>query len=321
MRSRSLVALAFALLPFGCSSSGSPEKHVADAALDGAFGATKDGGTSQEVTCGGEKCTLPIGGGIERLKTCCTDSGGCGLKLPNVDKCLPRDLPGSPLAPECPASTFTTPGGDVLAKCCGPNGCGALDPFLGCVPNPDLGGKAQACTYDPTNDCSALVGVSCDGSEDCPQGKRCCGKLQGTGYVEFGCFDSCAALSDGGSPFRWLELCHPAEGCENPSFTCRGSSILPPPLTRCDAFGGSDPDPNADTSAGHVNCGQSVCGADEKCCIRSPHAPYCAKTSEPCECHPQSLDGGPASHGDGGRVHRGDAGHPDSGTDASDASN
>jgi hypothetical protein len=307
--SRLILAILFALLPFACSSDEETNKSADGGAGAGQGGRGGHGGSagssgtagnggaagSTSVTCGGTACTLSVTAGFEQLKACCTDAGGCGLKMPNIAKCLPANMPGTPSA-DCPLPTFAIPGGNVLPGCCGPSGCGALDSVLGCIPNSEIGAPAAACTYDPTNDCTALTGVTCDGAEDCPSGQRCCAKLQGgSSYVEFGCFDSCTALADGGVSFVWKELCHAGDTCEGTGFNCLTSTILPPPIARCDNNPvGTDPSATSDKSANHVACGSNVCGAGEKCCVRSPHAPYCAKESEPCECHPLT-DGGTLS--------------------------
>ena len=39
-----------------------------------------------------------------------------------------------------------------------------------------------------------------------------------------------------------------------------------------------------------INCGDIKCGAQEKCCIRPPHEPYCAPADGFCECVTASSD-------------------------------
>jgi len=280
-------------LAMGCSSHRGSEARDAgpDSAADGPR-ATDDTGHAGDaaagsVICGGARCTLPFGAGIERLTACCTERGECGLSLPGVSKCLPKDLPGTQGPAGCPATAFMTPGGDALGACCGPNGCGVLDPFLGCIPRQYVGEQAISC--DPTQDCTVVAALPCDGAEDCPSGQRCCGRLAGLAYVEFGCFESCLGLPDAGAMSFWRELCHAGDPCESGS-SCLTSQYLLASLARCDVVG-APPDPGLDRAKGRINCGTNVCGDGEKCCVRSPHPPYCAPKAASCECRPG--DGGP----------------------------
>jgi hypothetical protein len=160
--------------------------------------------------------------------------------------------------------------------------------------------------------CTLAVGTSCDGKEDCPSGQRCCGKYDQTGYTEFGCFASCAALAGdaGGAGFGsgplWFELCNPKDGCEDTTATCSTSRYLPGSLSRClpsQIMGATSGTPDAtlkhDKDA--VNCGKSVCGATEQCCVRQPLEPYCAPKGATCDC------AGPAKGPDGGHSGAGGA--------------
>jgi hypothetical protein len=158
--------------------------------------------------------------------------------------------------------------------------------------------------------CSA-VPTTCDGAEDCPSGQRCCGRVQGMQpafrYVEFGCFASCNMSADGGplpegggglgGP-TWLELCHAGDTCENSMYQCLTSQYLPNSFSRC--FTPADaaaPNPGLGKAANAVNCGNAVCSAGEKCCIRQPLEPYCAPASETCQCERTQPEGGGGSDG------------------------
>lgn len=143
--------------------------------------------------------------------------------------------------------------------------------------------------------CTASVGVTCDGPEDCSSGQRCCGKYQQE-YVEFGCFDSCTAQQGDAQPglgggALWFDLCHPGDACEDSTAQCLTSAYLPKSLSRClpaSLMGmatGGPPDTTLGKGKGQVNCGTDVCGTGEKCCIRGATlAPYCAPSSATCNC-------------------------------------
>jgi hypothetical protein len=236
--------------------------------------------------------------GIEKITQCCTDSDECGLMFPNATKCLPRDIPGN-LSSACGNYPVADVPNLVLAGCCGTEGCGKLDSFIGCIENTVLGLPAQTCTYDPSNDCSYVEGVGCDGSEDCPTAQRCCSLLVDGHLSQTGCHDSCAALPAPSGNAFWRELCHPGVPCEDPTFECRTSSSLPQPawLFRCAApTMGQPAATNLDSSAGVVNCGQNlVCRNGQKCCAAQSSSTgavvYCADANVECKCRPP--DGGP----------------------------
>lgn len=160
--------------------------------------------------------------------------------------------------------------------------------------------------------CSTAIGTTCDGPEDCPTGQRCCGKFVQPGYVQIGCFDSCAA-QQGDAGFTmggalWFELCHPNDTCEDTTATCGTSQYLPSSLSRClpASLMGMAMNGTPDSTLGHdknaVNCGKSVCTASEQCCIRQPLEPYCAARSATCDCKAPDAGAPP-----------GDAGKPDAG--------
>ena len=305
-----LFALACVAVPFGCSN-------------DTAATNTKDGSSPKDssspdgggLTCGATKCPPRMGIGIERITQCCTDKNECGLMFPGAKSCLLPDAPGV-LSRPCgdyavPDQTLT------LTGCCGPNGCGKNDAFLGCIVNTDLGLPAQACTYDPTNTCQSAEEIPCDGPEDCPTGKHCCTDLGGGGPTKTACYDSCVALLADASttPGTWRELCHAGDTCEDSTFQCRTSQFLPSWLTRCNVSGMGNLAPtNLDTSANRVNCGAGICAAGQKCCAVQPASgqpiAYCADKSADCKCHPP--DGGtPEPRRDAGTKSPSDAGSKD----------
>lgn len=307
-----LLALSGAAIPFGCSSDNAQIAPTGSG--DGGPDASNPDATAP-LKCGSTVCPTRMGIGIEQITQCCTDTNECGLKFPDATKCLPPDQPGvlSAACGDYAAKSKKT----TLAGCCGPNGCGKNDAFLGCILNTDLGLPAQACSYDPTNNCQSIEDVPCDGPEDCPTGKHCCTDLGGGGPSKTKCYDSCVALlADASGGGTWRELCHAGDQCEDKTFQCRTSQFLPSWLTRCNVSGmGSLAPTNLDTSAGRVNCGAGVvCAAGQKCCDVQPASgqpfAYCADKNAECKCHPPDGGGPPPS---------GDAGNPpsDAGKDAS----
>jgi hypothetical protein len=152
------------------------------------------------------------------------------------------------------------------------------------------------------------------------------------GYQQIGCFPSCTALAgDGGfvmGAALWFELCHPTDTCEDSTATCLTSQYLPGSLSRCLPASlagmamGNPPDATLKDDKNAVNCGSTVCGADEQCCIRQPLAPYCAPKSATCACTaPEGGTPGAGGHGpDGGHGRPDSSVPPDSGSghDASD---
>jgi hypothetical protein len=129
------------------------------------------------------------------------------------------------------------------------------------------------------------VELVCDGAEDCP-GQICCGRVDLAGgaptYVEFACQDTCEFTMMGG----WVELCHDGDTCANMEM-CQQTVVLPTSLSRCLTMNGiGAPRTDVSTAADEVNCGDTVCAAGEKCCLRQPDVPYCAPEAEPCACMP-----------------------------------
>lgn len=286
-----LSVFAGAAVPFGCSSSDvSSTKNALDgsAGAQGTGAASGTGAKTASLTCGSTPCAPRAGIGIEKITQCCTDSNECGFQFPGASKCLPPDQVGSPSGA---CGSYTPP--DVmnlrLDGCCGPQGCGKLDAFLGCIVNTDLGLPAQSCTYDPTSDCEPPPeGVPCDGPEDCPTGKHCCSSIANQGPSQTGCYDSCVALDTANGNASWRELCHEGDTCENSTYQCLTSSFLPSWLTRCFNTGQA-PAANLDKAAGSVNCGANVCSNGQKCCYAvSPSTGpsiYCADANAECKCH------------------------------------
>jgi hypothetical protein len=140
--------------------------------------------------------------------------------------------------------------------------------------------------------------------------------VAGTAYTKFGCFPSClppdagpagdagGGLGGFGGPTP-VEICNPGDACENGS-PCQTSTYLPGSFSRCIppalaamAMSGT-PDATLKHNKGEVNCGKTVCGASEQCCIRVPVAiePYCAPKSATCDC--KAPDGGSGKPGDAG---------------------
>lgn len=164
---------------------------------------------------------------------------------------------------------------------------------LGCVRDSYWGIPSQSCSYEPNDDCTDIVEVACDGPEDCPAAMKCCTLHDAPGGV----FASACRPSCG----YWSELCHAGQTCETPNAaggppdmgTCHvnsqnlgNSTDWPVPfLAECPGgFPDSATPVQASTAAGEVNCGDTVCGAGTKCCLRPPHASYCTPADTPCTC-------------------------------------
>jgi hypothetical protein len=131
------------------SRDGSVEPERGTGGASGATDAASSGGGASlpfgAVSCGGETCLA--GTAAVQSTGCCTDSGGCGLRIVLSSKCLSKKLRGG-VDNRCPA--FEIPGKLTLPGCCSPTGCGALATFddIGCIPNADLGRMAVACVPD-----------------------------------------------------------------------------------------------------------------------------------------------------------------------------
>jgi hypothetical protein len=239
------------------------------------------------LMCGTESCpALPAQSAMLGITQCCTTDTKCGLMTPLSASCLPLNQPGG-IDPSCPAfmGAMTNYQG-----CCTPAGkCGALaGGMLGCIPNADLMAPDQACTYDPNNTCTRLVDVACDGAEDCP-GQKCCAVYQG-GYRKFECGDDCAA-ADAPPMIYSSEACHPGESCTVAGYTClQNLMILPDYLFRCRDMGEEPANLTGSTAANEVNCGTSVCGSGQKCCISVPGQAVCVPKAQACSCVPEGVD-------------------------------
>ncbi len=273
----------------------------------GRAGSSGSGGSggSGELTCGTTVCPPVNEQAAEFLTACCTESGNqCGLLTPLTSGCMPMNQPGS-LDPSCP--TVAVAEGFSMRGCCRPNNtCGVATGQLGlgCVESPNDAQAPGSCTYDPTNTCTSLSEVTCDGPEDCSGGQVCCGRYNGGPYDRFECRTSCDT-PDGGNPTaQWFEMCHPGQMCATSGHACRTSQFLPSYLYRC-YNEGTEATNAGNTAAGAVNCGSAVCTGSQTCCWQSPGEPYCAAAGA-CRCN-QPSDGGTEAGGndaasDGGPV-------------------
>lgn len=308
-RAALLGALVASVLFVGCSSDDKPA-----AGTGGSGGSGGSGGTPPPppVMCGTNSCTAPEGSAAYGISACCLADNACGLQTPLAPDCLPPDAPGG-LDPSCPDFAMDP---IMMRGCCAANGkCGGLDVAnLGCIPGDKLSLPDQDCVFQPNNDCTAIIDVVCDGPEDCASGQQCCGRYSGGSYDRFTCATSCdeAAAADGAI---WSEICHPGQTCAIDGYLCLTSQYLPDFLYRCRDMG-TVPcgQPNAvmdacvepvNSGPDEITCGSVKCGADEKCCIRTPHEPYCAPADGFCQCITES------GNTDGGSL---DSGNTDSGT-------
>jgi hypothetical protein len=241
------------------------------------------------LECGNDTCpALEPGSAMLGVTQCCTDSDECGVKTPLAASCLPMDSPGG-VDPSCPI--FEVMGGMLTwYGCCTPAGtCGAqAGGNLGCIPNAELMAAEQSCTYDPANTCERLVDVACDGAEDCP-GQKCCAVYQG-GYRKFECADDCA-VADAPPSVYSSEACHPGESCTVAVYSCfQNTMILPDYLFRCRDTGEAPVNTGGSVLANEINCGDAVCGANQKCCISVPGQAVCTPKDQPCKCVPEGVD-------------------------------
>jgi hypothetical protein len=159
----------------------------------------------------------------------------------------------------------------------------------------------RSCSSVRELECSAVAAFTCDGNEDCRRGQVCCGHFNGSTYDGSNCADSCdpSSRADAGPTETWTNLCHPGDICAGKGENCQAYHLLPAFLNRCEDTG-SAPMLFGSRKRDEVNCGAKVCGAGEKCCVRSPKAPYCAPIDQACECRLPSdiTDAGP--HDDSG---------------------
>jgi hypothetical protein len=273
----------------------------------GTGGTSGSGGIAppEPVMCGGQTCDAPMAVmGMSFAMPCCQEDDTCGLEtLLAPGTCLPPASPGG-VDSTCP--TYDVMGFLTWYGCCTPEGqCGAIDGTgtLGCIPNSALMAPEQSCTYDASNTCTRIVEVNCDGNEDCPGSQKCCGQYDG-GYRKLVCADDCAEeeAAQGGT---WSNICHPGDTCETPdggaaAFMClQNTDFLPDFLSRCRDTG-TPAEETGSTAAGEINCGDSVCGSGQKCCISVPGLAVCTPSNQDCGCTPEGgLDDGGAE--DAGR--------------------
>jgi hypothetical protein len=257
---------------------------------------------------------------------CCTDDDTCGGTSAIFSGCIELGQLGS-YTEECPGYSLADMGFPLtFPGCCTPSGtCGALDSSeggFGCIPGDalpddgDAGAATGSCTYDAAETCESIVTAFCDGPEDCPGSQQCCGEFAGGGYGSFTCQDSCVELAATGE--IWSEVCHPGQSCDQPvladggmpptmnplpdggvaAYECRmNTTYLPDFWFRCRDTG-EEPPAAGSTAADEINCGESVCGAGEKCCYAlSPGdaitdgVAHCVAADEPCTCNPAGGDG------------------------------
>ena len=247
------------------------------------------------LECGGTECpALDPQSAMLGISACCTDDNGCGLMTGLSPNCLPRNAPGG-VDSSCPI--FQSMNGMfniTYFGCCTPAGkCGALaGGSLGCIPNAELMAADQSCTYDAQNTCTRIVDVACDGAEDCP-GQKCCAVYQG-GYRKFECGDDCS-VADAPPAVYSSEACHPGDTCSVDGYSCfQNLMILPDNLYRCRDTGEAPVRTDTSTAANEVNCGDTVCGSGQKCCISIPGESVCVPKSRNCPCVPEGgdVDGG-----------------------------
>ncbi|HMJ10797.1 MAG TPA: hypothetical protein VK524_05290 [Polyangiaceae bacterium] len=261
----------------------------------GTAGSAGTGGGGGDFRCGDTVCPPVSSTAAEFVEACCTQgSNKCGLVTPLGDSCMELNQPGS-LDPTCPAAVIAE--GFSLRGCCRTNGvCGVSTAQigLGCIDLPVDGRAPASCTYDPTNTCTALAEVPCDGPEDCSGGQVCCGRYNGGPYDRFECRTSCESADSGVT--QWFEMCHPGQTCTIAGYTCRTSQFLPSYLYRCYTDGTEAVTPG-NTAASQVNCGSEPCAAGQSCCWRAPGEPYCVQAGQ-CRCNQPSDGGAEAGNGD-----------------------
>jgi len=300
------LALATTLITVGCGDDDSGSGSGGTGATSGTGGT---GGIQPRppVMCGGTECIPPEGAATYGIVSCCLPDNGCGLETPLAPgDCLPPNQPGG-LDPSC-ADFNMDP--ITLKGCCAADGqCGGLDvQSLGCIPGDKLDLPAQSCTFQPDNNCTSIIDVVCDGPEDCGSGQQCCGRFAGGSYDRFVCADTCDEVA-ATIPGTWSEICHPGQTCSVEGYECRSIDYLPPFLYRCRDTGSDLCEPGAPANecvvavtsgANEISCGDTTCGAGEKCCIRSPRDPYCAPADGFCQCIVEQGTNMDAGDDDGG---------------------
>lgn len=305
-----LCALMASVFVVGCGDDDGPG-GAGGTSGGGSGGSSGVGGRQPPppVTCGSNECTAPEGSAASGIIACCLDDNGCGLQTPLAPKCLAPNQPGG-LDLSCPG--YTNPDvGIALAGCCAADGkCGALDPMtLGCIAGADLALDEQTCTFQPGNDCTAIIDVVCDGPEDCGDGQQCCGRFAGGSYDRFVCATNCDEAA-AAVPGTWSEICHPGQTCSVEGYECKTSPYLPEYLYRCrdtgDLLCGSGGAMDAcvapvTSGPNEISCGDTKCGADEKCCIRTPRDPYCAPADGFCQCIDEPTTDTDAGNTDAGQ--------------------
>lgn len=141
-------------------------------------------------------------------------------------------------------------------------------------------------TGGEVSECTMLVGAECDGDEDCSGDDVCCGVYTGTGYSSIDCQAECSTGN--------VRLCHYGESCEaddGSTYDCASSGFLPASFGVCVASLGAATEESNSAIAGEINCGDSICGEGEKCCLRgSSRDPYCADLEDECLCDEMSED-------------------------------
>jgi hypothetical protein len=300
MSSRSSKFLAvFTLVAASCSST---HLTTTDTRPHPVADAGSDSSPPLPFACSGTACE-PLTGidGLSGLRhvgvagyevsPCCTPDGACGATTKMAPgECLPLNAPGG-ADPAC--QSFEGANHERPAPCCASDGhCGGKQgPFLqdwqlGCVTGVNWGQSAQSCPYDPSNDCTEVVPLACDGPEDCGDGMKCCSVQDTFGTIDaYQCLTSCG-LGE--------ELCHLGANCERPN--AGGGSTNSeckqdpnhPFLGSCPGFVEAPPPAQATTLPGEINCGEAgVCGPGTQCCLRVPYGPYCGPSDQPCSCKPR----------------------------------
>jgi hypothetical protein len=132
--------------------------------------------------------------------------------------------------------------------------------------------------------CSLQVGAECDGTEDCPKGEVCCGKLADLvpWYETISCQKSCPLPQS-------YEICHAGTKCRDGS-QCRRSVIIPHEFIGICSIAGRDEKPTGDALKGEVACGPTTCQVGtQKCCLNAKVTFSSPPMAEPAYCAPLSA--------------------------------